>query len=78
MSTDPGDGANTTNPGEGEYVAGFSHGNDRNGQDGLSGMAVRPLHLSLTDAQYLTPQLARGVTLLDVYDILQQLHQPPA
>ena len=38
----------------------------------------RLLHLSWTEAQYLTPQLATGVTWPDVYDTLRQVAQPPA
>ena len=33
------------------------------------------LHLSQTEAQYLTPQLAIGVTWPDVYNTLRQLAQ---
>ena len=38
----------------------------------------RSLHLSRTEAQYLTLQLAMGVMWPDIYDTLQQLAQPPA
>ena len=34
------------------------------------------LHLSRTETQYLTPQLATGVTWPNVYDTLRQLAQP--
>ena len=74
MLSYPGNDAHSATPREAEHVNGSSHGTQPMGQDRLRCMAPS-LHLSQTEAQYLTLQLATGVTWPDIYDTLQQKAQ---
>ena len=60
---------------EGKHVAGFGHRTDPRDKTVCAVWRFLSLHVSQTEAQYLTPQPATGVTWPNVYDTLRPLAQ---